>query len=221
MSRYAIAAFLLAVLSTPLVAQTPISGRSPPWVQPSGVPITGAAPPWAPPSPIAPPIIGLYPMTYQVTDQVLAYLKLATVPDDIIAKVAPLKGKVFSLAEFTAALEKQDLASKEWGQAIWFYAQVSVPRFIPVPSGQPLRGFYKMDAILVGADGRFPFDSGEYNLAGFAGNARIWGTFEMTLPTPYDSDPLNQPAYFVSFRAVCQKMMTGSQGPRCDMRCGR
>jgi hypothetical protein len=215
MNRYAVAAaFLLAMLGTPALAQSPISGSSPPWVQPSPSPISGSMPPWSPPSPREAPLITQMPVKFMITDQALAEMK-NIVPEAILVKLNPLKGKMFSLKELTVDLdailkpsELKQFSFDEltlWKQVIWAYSQISPPRHVFVPSGKPLRGFYKMDAILVGADGRFPFDTGEYNLAGFAGNARLYGTFEITIPPPADVDPENAPVYYWSFRRLCQK----------------
>jgi hypothetical protein len=136
MNRYALAAIFLGMIGSSAVAQTPISGATPPWSPPS---------PQSPPQPIYPP------------------------PPS--------------------------------------------PGVIRVPSGQPMVGYYKMDALLVGADGFYPYDTGEYNLAGLQGNARSFGTFVITLPSPADADPHNTPAPYKSLRGLCQKYGSCPSGP--------
>jgi hypothetical protein len=201
MNRYAISGFFLVCVVSPAVAQTPISGAFPPWSP-------GTAPPTAY-SPKEVPIITQTPVTYMITDQVIGEIK-GVVPDLALLKLNPIKGKEFNLKELMYNLEKLLTLTPEetntftrddrkrwiddiprWKETIAFYSQISSPKLIQVPSGKPLVGYYKMDALLVGADGRYPFDSGEYSLAGFQGNARIYGTFCVTLPPPADADPAN------------------------------
>jgi hypothetical protein len=80
--------------------------------------------------------------------------------------------------------------------------QPAPPYVVPVPSGQPMIGYYKMDAYLVGGRCFLPYDSGEFNLAGLAGNARYFGVFEITMPAPVDADPRNAS---VSYCVICKK----------------
>jgi hypothetical protein len=134
MNRYALVAFMLAVLGTPAMAQVPISG---------------AIPPWSPPSPI-PPALPVPPM-----------------PPTLLVP--------------------------------------SAPTIIHVPAGKPLVGFAKTYGEMVGVDGYYPFDTGEYNLAAYAGNTRSFGTFVITLPNPADVDPSNAPVRYRSLRNLCQR----------------
>ena len=72
------------------------------------------------------------------------------------------------------------------------------PYYVPVQSGQILRGYYKMDAYLVGGRDFYPYDTGEFNLSGFAGNARYYGVFRVNMPTPEEMEPLNASVYYRS-----------------------
>jgi hypothetical protein len=199
MNRYTIATFLLAIIGTPGLAQYPITGAFPPWAAGS-LPTSTYSPKQA-------PILTQTPVRFIITDQLFSELK-GIVPDEVLLKLSPIKGKEFSQRELMVLLNK-DLKQDEvtqWKEYIFYYAQISAPRLIQVPAGKPLLGFYKMDGLLVGADGRYPFDSGEYNLSGFSGNARIYGTFEVTLPRPADVDPINAPFYYCSYRGLFQMM---------------
>jgi hypothetical protein len=201
MNRYAIVAFLLAVFGAPAMAQVPITGALPPWME-----------------------------RFKITDNVFVTLKAEkVVPDSVLVKLIPLKDKEFTREGLEQAIKKlldadeskkfQSLILKQapWSPTIWtappqnspphlppYFTQAPSPALIQVPSGKPLVGFYKMEAELVGADGRYPFDSGEYNLAGFGGNARIFGQFVITLPPPADVEPLNAPIPYRSFRGMCR-----------------
>jgi hypothetical protein len=198
MNRYSVAALLLTILTSPAIAQYPISGAFPPWS--AGVPPTPAY------SPREAPIITQIPMRYIITDQVINDLR-RFVPDSVLLKLTPLKLKEFSQTELMALLGKELRPGEvnQFKEYIFYYSQIAAPRLIQVPAGQPLVGYYKMDGLLVGADGRYPFDTGEYNLAGFAGNARIYGSFEVT-PPPASLDPLNSPIYTCSLRACFHRM---------------
>jgi hypothetical protein len=79
------------------------------------------------------------------------------------------------------------------------------PAILQVPAGKPVYGFYITHGELVGADGYYPFDTGEYNLAAFAGNTRFFGSFAITLPTPADADPAYVSVPYRSFRNLCHK----------------
>jgi hypothetical protein len=217
MNRYAIATFLLALIGTPAVAQYPLTGAFPPWSP-------GVPPPTAY-SPKEVPILTQTPVKYMLTDQVFTELQGIVPFKDLVKLNSIQKGKEFTLKELMVNIDnvlvltadevkkmtkdeinkwKDDVQS--WKQLISYYSQISAPRFIEMPAGKPLVGYYKMDNLLVGADGRYPFDSGEYNLSGFAGNARIYGTFAVTLPRPTDVDPRNAPLYYCSYRGLFQKM---------------
>lgn len=50
---------------------------------------------------------------------------------------------------------------------------------IPVTAVKPPQGFYKSGGVLVGADGYFPFDTGDYLLGGTQGLTRSTGLFYM------------------------------------------
>ena len=56
------------------------------------------------------------------------------------------------------------------------------PIVIPITSAKPPSGYYKSGGILVGADGYYPFDTGQYLLGGFDGLARYSGTYVMVPP---------------------------------------
>jgi hypothetical protein len=199
MNRYASAAFFLLICGTPVLAQYPITGAFPPWS--SGTPPTSAY------SPKDVPILTQTPVKFVITDQLFTELK-GTVPDEVLVKLTPNKGKEFSQKELTVLLNK-DLKPEEvtqWKEYIFFYSQVSAYRLIQLPAGKPLVGFYKMDGLFIGADGRYPFDSGEYNLAGFSGNARIYGTFTVTPPGPATVDPANAGVYYCSIRGFYQSL---------------
>jgi hypothetical protein len=73
------------------------------------------------------------------------------------------------------------------------YPPKQPPAVIAVPAGHPMAGFYKTGNLLVGADGNFPFDTGEWVLGGFDGLTRSTGTFSITLPRPVDVNPINTP----------------------------
>lgn len=64
---------------------------------------------------------------------------------------------------------------------------VAVPGPTPTP-GPPVTapgaGFYKSGGVLVGADGRYPYDTGYYLLGGTDGLARSTGHFTMVYPEP-------------------------------------
>jgi hypothetical protein len=49
-------------------------------------------------------------------------------------------------------------------------------------TGNPGLGFYKSGNVLVGSNGYYPYDTGDYALAGFAGLARQSGFFTMVGP---------------------------------------
>ena len=53
------------------------------------------------------------------------------------------------------------------------------PIVIPVTAAKPPQGFYKSGGVLVGADGYYPFDTGDYLLGGTQGLARSTGFFYM------------------------------------------
>jgi hypothetical protein len=55
-----------------------------------------------------------------------------------------------------------------------------------------------------GIDGRYPYDTGEYNLSGFAGNARAFGSFTITLPIPSEVDPDNASVPYRTFGRSCR-----------------
>lgn len=83
-----------------------------------------------------------------------------------------------------------------------FLLQPAPPYVVKVPSGPKLLGYYKMDGYFVGGRGLYPYDSGEFNLSGFAGNARYFGVFEVTMPSPENSDPRNASVpYWVACRS--------------------
>lgn len=194
MNRYVLAAIIIAVTGLPAMAQYPI---------------TGATPPWSPPSPRGPLTPTLAPVTYLITDQVITDLRKNLVSERFLEKLSSLKGTQMSQDELLKKINdlvKDDLELREgfnkWRNYVLTYAQVPSPAFVQVPSGKPLIGFYKTDAVYVGADGRYPFDTGEYNLAGFDGNTRFFGQFVITLPIPERVDPLNQPIPYRSLRSV-------------------
>lgn len=56
------------------------------------------------------------------------------------------------------------------------------PVIIQIPTSKPPVGYYKSGHVLVGADGYYPFDSGDYLLGGTDGLARFRGQFVM-VPT--------------------------------------
>jgi hypothetical protein len=56
---------------------------------------------------------------------------------------------------------------------------VTPPVIIQIPASKPPVGFYKSGHVLVGADGYYPFDSGDYLLGGTDGLARFRGHFVM------------------------------------------
>lgn len=56
------------------------------------------------------------------------------------------------------------------------------PNVIGVSAVPPPQGFYKSGGVLVGADGYFPFDTGDYLLGGTQGLTRSTGFFYM-IPT--------------------------------------
>ncbi len=60
------------------------------------------------------------------------------------------------------------------------------PSVIQVPAGKPLVGFAK------------------YNLSGFAGNARAFGSFTITLPIPSEVDPDNASVPYRTFGRSCR-----------------
>jgi hypothetical protein len=61
-------------------------------------------------------------------------------------------------------------------------AATPTPIVIPVTSAKPPSGYYKSGGVLVGADGYYPFDTGNYLLGGFDGLARYSGTYYMVSP---------------------------------------
>jgi hypothetical protein len=65
------------------------------------------------------------------------------------------------------------------------------PYAVRIPAGDLLIGVFKLDGYMVGLDCWLPYDTGEFNLAGFAGNARYFGVFQVTLPVPASVDPTN------------------------------
>lgn len=198
MIRYAAAAVLLAAFVNPAMAQYPITGAFPPW--------SAGTPPSPAYSPKEVPILTQTPVRFMITEQLFTDLK-GIVPDLVLTKLNPLKGKIFSQNELMVLLNEGLKPDEvvQWKEYIISSAQISAPRQILLPAGKPLTGYYKMDGLLVGADGRYPFDSGEYNLAGYAGNARIYGTFEITLPAPANIDPLNKSVYYRPVRGFCQQ----------------
>jgi len=200
MNRYALAAFFLALTGLPAMAQVPVTGAFPPWVE-----------------------------RFKITDNVFVALKAEKVPESVLVKLIPLKDKEFAREGLEEAIKKlldadeskkfQSTILKQapWTPAIWSaltpsspphlppnFTQIPSPVLIQVPSGKPMIGFYKELAVLIGTDGRYPFDSGEYNLAGFGGNARIYGQFVITLPPPADVEPLNAPIPYRSLRGGCR-----------------
>jgi hypothetical protein len=199
MNRYSFAAVFLLAFGTPVIAQYPITGSFPPW--------SAGSPPAPAYSPRAVPILNQTPLTFTITDQFFTELK-GIVPAEVLTKLSPLKGKEYSQKELMFVLNEKltSFEVTQWKEYVFYSSQISTPRLIQVPAGKPLVGFYKMDGLLVGADGRYPFDTGEYNLAGFAGNARIYGTFTVTLPRPGEVDPINTPIYYCSYRGLFQKM---------------
>lgn len=78
------------------------------------------------------------------------------------------------------------------------------PYFVRVPTGDPLVGYFKMDVYYVGGRNWYPYDSGEFNLAGFAGNARYFGVFHVTIPPPADLDPINATVPYKVCRGKCK-----------------
>ena len=193
MNRYVFPAVMLAAIAAPELAQAQI---------------TGAPPPWAPVDLIPPPLPLVRPRTpFTLTDQTLATLKNLNVSESVLLRLAPLKGKVLTQEEFQIEIRRilTPDESTVLRQLIWSLGQNLTPGFVQVPSGKPLVGYYKMDAVLVGADGHYPFDSGEFMLAGLQGNARIFGTFTITMPPPADVDPLNQAVPYKSCRGLCNR----------------
>jgi hypothetical protein len=129
MNRYLLATILIAGSSATALAQSPISGATPPWTLPSPIGPT-------PPAPVA------------------------------VADPFP----------------------------------PGSPSIIRLPAGKPLKGYLTTFGVYIGGDGYLPFDSGEYNLAGFSGNTRAHGNFEITLPIPANVDPINAPVPYKSCR---------------------
>jgi hypothetical protein len=192
MNRYVVSLLFFAVIGSPAMGQVPISG---------------AFPPWSPPSPSGPPAPPQAPITYKITDQVISSFRRNIVPEAVITKLSTLKDTTFSQMDFDSKLSQTLTREeiKDWKSVILTYAQMPNPALVSIPAGAPLVGYYKEGGVLVGADGRYPFDSGEWTLAGFAGNTRSYGSFMITLPSPADLDPRNSPIPYRSFRGLFHK----------------
>lgn len=117
-----------------------------------------------------------------------------------LAGVALISGPAFAQAPITGAYPP-------WLTAPTTYGPITIgpvnnpPAFVPmqpptpyavmIPAGDPLIGYFKLDGYMVGLNCWYPYDTGEFNLAGFAGNARYYGVFKVTLPNPASVDPAN------------------------------
>jgi hypothetical protein len=92
------------------------------------------------------------------------------------------------------------------------FAFPAAPTHIPLPAGKPLVGYYIWDGVLVGADGRYPFDTGDFLLGGFQGTTRTWGTYTIDLPNPTDVDPHNQAVPY----KYCRGLFSSCGGGCCS-----